>query len=142
MESVGLAVVHRDPEGVELGGRIGRARIKRSRFLLRCLPHLPIELGRRGLVEADLPIEPQDPDRFEEPQGPQRIGVAGVLGRLEAHLHVALCSEVVDLIRLRLLDDADEVRGVRQIAAMEKERGLLLVRIDIELIDPLGIEGG
>src|SRR5882757_4439680 len=51
VDTVGLAVVHRDPVAVELGDAIGRARIERRRFLLRNLLDEAIELGGGGLVE-------------------------------------------------------------------------------------------
>jgi hypothetical protein len=47
---------------------------------------------------------------LQQPQRAYSIGIGGVLGRLEADLHVALCGEIVDLGRLHLLDDADQVR--------------------------------
>ena len=52
VHAVGLAVVHRDPVGIELGGGIGAARIERRRLALRRLLHLAVQLGGRGLVEA------------------------------------------------------------------------------------------
>ena len=38
VHAVGLAVVHRDPVGVELGHRVGAARIERRGLLLRRSP--------------------------------------------------------------------------------------------------------
>src|ERR1700733_13909101 len=51
VHAVGFAIGHGDPVGVEFCCRIGRARIKRRRFLLRRLLRLAIELRRRGLIE-------------------------------------------------------------------------------------------
>ena len=83
---------------------------------------------------------PQDADRLEQPQGAKRVGVGGVLRRLEAHLHMALGREIVDLVGLRLLHDADEVGRIGQIAIMHEKARLFFVRIDIEMVDPRGIE--
>src|SRR5580704_1118857 len=52
MHAVGFAIVHGDPVRVEFCRRIGRARIKRRRFLLRRLLRLAVELRRRSLIEA------------------------------------------------------------------------------------------
>jgi len=38
---------------------------------------------------------------------------------------MALCTEVVDLIRLHLLDDPDQVGAVGEVAVVEGELGVL-----------------
>src|SRR5690606_27013860 len=53
---------------------------------------------------------------------------------------VALRREIVDLRRLDLLDDADEVRGVGKVAVMKVEGRARLMEIVIEMIDPPGVE--
>jgi hypothetical protein len=58
---------------------------------------------------------------------------------------MALSAEVVDLIRLHLLDDPDQVGAVGEIAVVEGEPGRLslltpLVRVLVEVIDPAGVE--
>ena len=53
---------------------------------------------------------------------------------------MALRREIVDLVRLCLLHDADEVRGVRQVTVVEVETRLALVRVDVQVIDAAGIE--
>src|SRR5262249_49742580 len=40
--AIGFAIVHGDPIGIEFGGRIGRAGIKRRRLALRHLPYLAV----------------------------------------------------------------------------------------------------
>ena len=49
------------------------------------------------------------------------VGVGRVLGRLEAHLDVALGGQVVDLVWLDLLHDADQVGRVRQVAIVQEK---------------------
>ena len=78
VHAVGLAVVHRDPVGVELGDAVRRARIERRRLPLRRLLHLAVELGGRGLVEARLLLHAEDADRLEQPQRAERVGIGGV----------------------------------------------------------------
>ena len=53
---------------------------------------------------------------------------------------LAVYSEVVDLVRLHLLDNADQVGGIGQVAVMEDEVAMLHVWILVEMIDPVGIE--
>src|SRR5580692_2390437 len=65
VHAVGFAIVHGDPVGVEFCRRIGRARMKRRRFLLRRLLRLAVELRRRGLIEAGQLFPAQDADRLQ-----------------------------------------------------------------------------
>src|SRR5262249_50715971 len=56
------------------------------------------------------------------------------------HRDVALRSEVVDLVGLCLLDDADEARRIGHIAVVQDEVARLVVRILVEVVDAIGIE--
>ena len=53
---------------------------------------------------------------------------------------MALRREIVDLVGLVLLDEADEVGRIRQIAIVHEEARLVLVRIDVEIVDARRIE--
>ena len=68
-------------------------------------------------------LEAQDADRLEQAQRADAVGVGGVFGRLEADLDVALGGQVVDLVGLHLLDDADQVGGVGQVAIVQDGSG-------------------
>jgi hypothetical protein len=65
---------------------------------------------------------------------------AGVLGRLETDGHVGLGAQVVDLVRLHLLEDAGQVGTVGQVAVMQHEALVLDVGILVDVIYPLGIQ--
>ncbi len=80
---------------------------------------MPNSLGGRGLVEARLLLQAEDADRLEQAQRAERVGVRRVFRRLERHGDMALGGQVVDLVGLHLLDDADEVRRVRQVAVVQ-----------------------
>jgi hypothetical protein len=56
VQAIGLAVVDRDPIGVELGRAIGAARLKIRGFAQRPLRIVAVELGGRGLVDAGLSL--------------------------------------------------------------------------------------
>ena len=53
---------------------------------------------------------------------------------------MGLGAEVVDLVGLDLLDDVDERRAVGQIAVVEDEAGMGVVRILVEVVDAGGVE--
>ena len=63
---------------------------------------------------------------------PMRVGIGGVFRRLEATPHMALGGEIVDLVGLRLLHDADQVGRIGHVAVMQDEAQVLLVRILVE----------
>ena len=71
-----LTVVDCDPVGIEFCYSIGRARIEGRCFRLRCFDNLSIELGRRGLVEADDFLEATGTDGIEETERPEPIDVS------------------------------------------------------------------
>jgi hypothetical protein len=53
---------------------------------------------------------------------------------------MALCREVVDLIRLVSLYDSHQAAGVRHVSIVQKEATVCLVWILIEMIDPVRVE--
>ena len=73
------------------------------------------------MVDARFCCETADAHGLEDAQGAEGIHVGGVFGRLEAHRHMALGTEVVDLIRLHLLNDPDQVDAVGEAAIVESE---------------------
>ncbi len=140
VDAVGLAVVHRDPMGVYLGGAVRRTRVERRGLALRHLLHQTEHLAGGGLVEAHAVLQPQDAHGLQQAQRSQGVAVGRVLRRLEAHLHVALRRQVVDLVRLRLLHDADEIGGVREVAVVHEEADTRLVWVLVQVIDAVGVE--
>ena len=86
-------------------------------------------------------LELQDADRLKQAERADRVGVCRVFRRFEAHLHVALGGEIVDFVRPYLLQQADQVRRVRQIAVVKEKAAARFVRILIEMIDPACVEG-
>jgi hypothetical protein len=55
---------------------------------------------------------------------------------------MTLSSKVGDFIRLHLLDDADEVGGVREIPIVHSKPNVPFMRILIEMIHPARVERG
>jgi hypothetical protein len=53
---------------------------------------------------------------------------------------VALRRQVIQLVRLHLLQHADQARGIRQVAIMQHQILMLDVRILIEVVDACRIE--
>jgi len=53
---------------------------------------------------------------------------------------VALRAQVVDLVRLRFLDDAREVAAVAQVAVVQLEAGVVHMRVLVDVVYALGVE--
>ena len=53
---------------------------------------------------------------------------------------MGLRPEIVDLIRLSLAQDLDQVRGIAQITVVQLHLGVRLVRVLIDVINALGVE--
>ena len=140
-QSVGFAVVHRDP--VRIGSRrgIGAARVERRGCGLRRFLHQAIHLAGGGLAEAGAVFQAEDADRLEQAQSAQTIRIGGIFGRLEADLHMVLRGEIVDLVRLNLLHYADDVGGIGDIAEMQVHLRILAMRVFVDVFDPASVEG-
>lgn len=140
VHAVGFAVVHRNPVGVELGDGIGGPRIEGGGLALGGFLHQAVKLGRGRLIKVSLAFQAQQPNCFQNAQSAHGVPIGGILWRLEAYRHMALRTQVVDFIRLHLLDDAGEAGGVRQVAVVEYEALVVYVGVLIDMIHPLGAE--
>src|ERR1700687_5502762 len=138
--AVGLAVVHRDPVAVKLGDAIGRARIEWRGFLLRNFLHQAVQLRRGGLIEPRLLFHAENPDRFQQPEHAERIGIGGIFRAFETDADMALGGEVIDLGRPDLLHQPDQVGRIRHVAIVQQERHIAGMRIFVEMIDARGVE--
>jgi len=54
---------------------------------------------------------------------------------------MALGGEVIYLVRLRLLDDPNQVSGICQVAVVHEEIHVPLVRVPVQVVYALGVEG-
>ena len=93
-----------------------------------------------GLVEADRPVG--GPHGLEHAERAHRRCLGGELGHLEADLDVALGAQVVDLVRLDLMQVPDQRRRVGQVSVVQEEPGARFVRVVVEVVDPPGRERG
>ena len=95
-------------------------------LVLRHLLDLAVELGGRGLVDAARVGEPQLTYGLEDAQHADGIDIGRELGRVERHLYVALCGQVVDLGGAHAADDAQDAHGVAQVGVVQVEVGSAL----------------
>src|SRR3989440_10503703 len=103
--------------------------MERRVLVLRGLANLPEHLRRGRLVEANRVVggAADDSDRLEHAQHAQPGDVSRELGLFERQLHEADRAEVVDLVRLHLLDRGDQRRQVLEVALDQLERRILVL---------------
>ena len=138
---VRLAVIDCNPVRIQLGYAIWAARVKRCRFVLRRDVCFAKQFRGRSLVIASLLFQTENAYRFKYAQCSKSVGIGRVFRRFEAHLHVALRRKSIDLVRLCLLNQANEVGGVGQITVVQKEARPVIVWIDVKVVDALRNEG-
>jgi len=82
----------------------------------------------------------QEADGLQQAQRAQAVGVRGVFRLLEAHRHVAHRAQVVDLVGLHLLHDADQVGAVRQVTVVQLEAPVVHMRVFVDVVHAIGVE--
>ncbi len=135
---VGLAVVAGHPVGVDLGRAVGAAGPEGGVLVLRRRGG-PEHLRGTGLVVAALQAD--HPDRFEQAGAAHPRGHPGELGLVEGDSDVALSGEVVDLGRLHPLEQGHQPGAVGEVAVVQEQPGLRIVRVPVQVLDPRRVEG-
>ena len=109
---------------------------------LRDFLHEAVELAGRGLIETGFFLQPQKADCLEQAQRTDGINIGGIFRRLKADRNMALRAQIIDFVRLYLVHDPRQVRGIGQVSIMEFEAGCGRVGILVYMIDPLRVERG
>ena len=112
---VGLAIILRNPEGVQFCDAVGAAWVERGVLVLRDSLDETVKLGRRRLIESHMFLEATGAHGVKQTQGTKSVDIASILGHVEGDLDVRLCAEIVDLGWLDLCDDIHKVGAIRQI---------------------------
>src|SRR6185436_19576511 len=112
-DAIALTVVDRHPVGVELCHTIGTAGIERGQLVLGNRLCLPEHFRSTGLVEANTTVNYSD--CLEQIESTDSGDLTGSDGLLVRHTDKALSGEVVDLLRLRPLQQADAGSEVGQV---------------------------
>jgi hypothetical protein len=135
--AIGFAIIERHPVRVNLCGGIRTPRKERSCFTLwrRCTPE---HLAARRVIKPGL--NARFPDRFEKPYCADARNGASVFGQVETDSHMALRTEMVDLIGLDTPDDSAQRTAIVQIAVDQVQPGMRLMRILEDMQDAAGVE--
>lgn len=85
-------------------------------------------------------LEPQDADSLKQPQRPDTIRIGCIFRHFETDADMALCGKVVDLVRLCLLHDPQQIGRVDHIAIVEDEARMGFMWILIDVLDTTGVK--
>src|SRR5438874_1330025 len=96
------------------------------------------DLRRRSLIK--LRTNADIADCFQEPHRSETCHFTGVFGHVKADSDMRLSAEVVNLVRRCLAEDRIERAGIIEVAINQAQARARLMRILIEMIDPIGIE--
>ena len=125
-EIVRLPLVDGVPMGCHFAHGIRAARVEGRLFVLRWRRG-PEHFRGSSLVKSRLSsgFTRIVTKRFQQAQRACRHDVRSILRLIEAHAHVGLRTEIVDLVGLDLVDQTTEVSGVCQVAVVQDaERSL------------------
>ena len=140
VHAVGFAVVDHNPKAVHLRDGVGGTRVEGRGLLLRDLLDKTVKLRGGGLVELGLSFKAEDADGFQQAEHAEGVRIRSVLGLFERDLDVRLRGEIIDLVGLDLLDDVDERRAVGHVAIVQKEVGVRVMRVFVDVVDTGGVE--
>ena len=107
MHTVALSVVYRDPVGIHFSRTIRAAGPERGFFGLGHFLHFAKHFRTGCLIEAG--IDSSFSHCLKDTCGSKRGDIAGVFRNIEAHAHVALGAEVVNLLRFKFIDKLHKV---------------------------------
>ena len=98
---------------------IGRTRIERCVFILRCFLRFSEQFRRGGLKDPDRLLKSADANGIDDAQGAQSVDISRVHRQREWSTDVRLSSQIVDLIRLNFINDFEETGAVGKVAVVQ-----------------------
>ena len=136
-ELMAFAINARHPVGINLCYSVGAARLKRSGFALR---------GRRGakhfrarsLVKSSFAAAAAN--RLKKACGSRASNIAGVFRHIETDTHVALRSEMVNLVGSVTIDQIQEPLAAGEVPVMKEELGSRLIGIFVDVVNSLSMK--
>ena len=117
---------------VNLGRGVRASRLKHGRFALRRWSGAK-HFRTRCLIKPGL--RPAAADGFEQPHRAEASDVTCVFGNIEADFHMALCCEMVQLVRCKAVDQIQNPLGGRQVPMMQEELHIGMVGILVDVVD-------
>src|SRR4029077_10916221 len=137
-KTVALPIVNGGPIRENLCHAIRTPRPE-GRFLsLRRLLGLAEHFAARRLVKAR--TQSGFADCFQNANRADASDVGSVLRNIEAHAHVALRAQMIDLVRLQFVKKLHKIHRVAEVAVMQKQSYIVYVWISVEMVNSGGVE--
>ena len=140
MHAISLTVVDQDPESVLLGDSVRGTRVEWCGLGLRNLAHLAVKLGGGSLVKSDSLLHTGSADGIEHAEDTDSVAVSRVFRHVEGHHDVTHGTQVVDLGRLDVVDDGNEVGGIAQVSVMQENLDSSLMAISVDVLNTSCVE--
>ena len=96
--------------------------MERSRLSLRNLLYLSVKLRSGCLINTGLLGQTENTASLKNSQNTECINITRVLRSIKRNLNMALCCQVIDLIRLNNINDTNQTGRIGQIAIMQNNR--------------------
>ena len=92
------------------------------------------------LDKTGLTLETHLADRLQQTQRPQTGHISGILRHIKGHTNMTLRAKVINLIRLKLIEQFHQHHTIGQVAIMQEKLGPKHMRIVVEMINALCVE--
>ena len=106
--TVCFSVLFYNPEAILFCHCVGAVGMERGCLTLRNFLYLSEKLGSRCLIDSGFLGQAADLHCFQNTKHAQCVHISGILRCVKTYLYMALCCQVVDLVRLYLADDTDD----------------------------------
>ena len=140
VNTIGFPIIYGNPVGIHLRYSVGATRVERGGFFLWRFLHESIEFGCGRLIKACLLLQAKNANSLKNTQCTKPVSIGGVLWGFKADRHMAHRCQVIDFVRLNLLDDPNKVGRVRQIAIVQDKVLVIDMRILVQMINTIGIK--
>ena len=87
------------------------------------------------MVKPHIPSQPRFTDRFKEANRAHARDIAGVFRHIKGHAHMALRAKIVDFIGAQIVEQLHQLRGIGQVAIMQKKACSVDVWVRVKMVD-------
>src|SRR5882724_7988930 len=137
-EAVTFAVVNGGPVCKHFGYAVRAAWPERRLLSLRRLLGLAENFAARRLIKTR--TQSDFADCFQNANGPDASDIGSVLRNIEAHAHVALRAQMIDLVRLQFVKKLHKIHRVAEVPVMKKHSHPVYVWISVKMINSRGVK--
>src|SRR5207247_2946730 len=102
-----------------------------------CLSVLAKNFAARRLIKTR--TQSDFADCFQNANGPDASDIGSVLRNIEAHAHVALRAQMIDLVRLQFVKKLHKIHRVAEVPVMQQHSHNGYVWISVTMINSRGV---